>query len=232
MNCPKVSIICVTKNASQYLERCLKSISEQTCPHIELIVQDGESTDNTLDIIRRWSALINSWQSIPDQGIYDAMNKALEYVTGDWVYFIGSDDYLYPGFSDMVVNDLKHKNRIYYGKVEVGNGTYTRRFSSYKLTKYNLCHQAMFFPRSVFERYRFDLHYEVCADYLLNMQLNCDNRYKFQYVDKLIAFFNDTGFSAVRQDELFEKEKTALVKRYFNRIDYLRYLYRHAHREG
>src|SRR4051794_25072849 len=112
----KISIIVVTYNAGSILQNCLDSIFRQAYPAIEIIIIDGKSDDNTVSIIEKNSSRIAYWKSEPDEGIYDAMNKALKHVTGEWIYFIGADDELLPGFSDMAM-ELIDTAAIYYGNV-------------------------------------------------------------------------------------------------------------------
>src|ERR1700730_11011275 len=97
----KISIIIVTYNAENTLQRCLDSIYIQAYPEIEIIVIDGNSTDNTVEILKRNSSRIAFWKSEPDEGIYDAMNKAIKHITGKWVYFLGADDELFSDFSKL-----------------------------------------------------------------------------------------------------------------------------------
>ena len=90
---PRLSIILATWQAAATLERCLASTVEQTFTDWELIVADGASTDGSIDIIRSYDAHIAWWASEKDKGIYDAWNKALEHARGEYVCFIGADDY-------------------------------------------------------------------------------------------------------------------------------------------
>ncbi len=225
MDLNKVSIICVTWNAEMYLDRCLQSIAEQTYSNIELIIQDGGSIDATLDIIKKWGDLVTYWESVPDEGIYDAMNKALEHITGEWVYFIGADDYLYPEFSDMLMNDLKKKNTVYYANVWNNNKRHDGKYSAYKLCHATINHQAMIYPASVFKKYRFDTKYKICADHLLNMNVFNDKLYSFVFTDRLIAFFSREGVSSSgEEDLLFRKDHRKFVKQYFSIWVYFRFL--------
>ena len=89
----KISIILATYNAEKHLERALASIFCQTYPNYELIVQDGASQDNTLEILKKYMPH-GGWRSEKDTGIYEAWNKALERATGDWCLFLGADDCL------------------------------------------------------------------------------------------------------------------------------------------
>lgn len=90
----RVSIIVATRNAAGTLERCLRSVLMQTYECIELIIIDGASTDGTVSIIEHFGDLLDEWISEPDLGVYDAWNKGLSLSTGDWIYFLGADDYL------------------------------------------------------------------------------------------------------------------------------------------
>ena len=75
---PLVSIITVTYNADEYLERTILSLLSQTYSNIEYIIVDGNSTDNTINIINRYRNKIYTVISEPDKGIYDAWNKGLK----------------------------------------------------------------------------------------------------------------------------------------------------------
>jgi glycosyltransferase involved in cell wall biosynthesis len=88
----KISIIIATLNAEALIQRAIVSVLMQTCPNYEIIVQDGASTDGTLEILKRFKGRVN-WISEPDTGVYDAWNKALAKATGDWAIFLGADDF-------------------------------------------------------------------------------------------------------------------------------------------
>jgi len=91
---PLISIITVVFNGERYLEETILSILNQTYQNIEYIVIDGESNDNTLEIIKKYQNNITFWISEADDGIADAMNKGLKYAKGEFVLFIHADDYL------------------------------------------------------------------------------------------------------------------------------------------
>ena len=95
MSRPSISIIVAVKNGSKTLQICIDSIRAQTYRDKELIVIDGGSTDGTLEIIEKNSDQINHWVSECDKGIYNAWNKGLERARGNWVYFLGADDFFW-----------------------------------------------------------------------------------------------------------------------------------------
>lgn len=90
----KVSIITVTYNSAKYVDDCINSIIRQNYKNIEYIVIDGNSTDGTLDIIKKYSSYITKLVSEEDDGMYDALNKGMQLATGDVVGILNSDDVL------------------------------------------------------------------------------------------------------------------------------------------
>lgn len=93
---PFFSIITATYNATETLSGLLDSLASQTCRDFELVIQDGSSRDETLAVLDRYGASLPALvvTSAPDKGIYDAWNKALRNMRGEWVIFLGADDVL------------------------------------------------------------------------------------------------------------------------------------------
>lgn len=92
----KISIVIATYNASKTLKCCLDSIMCQLSNEVELIIIDGGSKDGTQDIIMSYGNNVNYFVSECDQGIYDAWNKGLKVINGEWIMFVGADDKLRP----------------------------------------------------------------------------------------------------------------------------------------
>ena len=222
---PRVSVIIVTYNAAEYLQNCLDSIYSQQYPNIDIIIIDGKSTDGTIEILEKNTSKIHFWLSEKDNGIYDAMNKALKHITGQWVYFLGADDELLPEFSTMI-GELKDANGIYYGNVLKDGVKHSGLIAPYYMAKGGIFHQAIIYPKSVFDEYSYNTKYKIAADYAMNMKLYKDKRYKFIYIDIIIAKYNHTGISSRMVDEAFEKDKTALILANFGFKIGARYLFR------
>ena len=94
-NPPLISVVIAVYNGCATLQQCLDSVTQQTYRNVELLVTDGGSSDGTVDLLRANSRRIAYWISEPDHGIYNAWNKALAKANGDWICFLGADDFLW-----------------------------------------------------------------------------------------------------------------------------------------
>lgn len=225
-NQARVSVIIVTYNAAAHLQKCLDSIYAQASyPAIDIIVIDGQSTDGTVELLQKNASRLYYWTSEKDTGIYDAMNKALKYINGQWVYFIGADDELLPEFSDML-SELDNPTAIYYSNVLVNGQKHSGRVSDYYMAKGGIYHQAIIYPKSVFTNYVYNTRYKIAADYALNMRLYKDRHYHFTYLEHTICKYNPDGISGRQEDTAFENDKTRLILTNFGWKIGLRYLFR------
>src|ERR1700747_532198 len=92
MNKPRISIIVPSYNQGKYIEETLLSIFNQRIDGLQLIVMDGGSTDETVDVLKKYSDKIDFWVSERDHGQTDAINKGLKRVKADIVGWLNSDD--------------------------------------------------------------------------------------------------------------------------------------------
>ena len=122
---PRISVITPSYNQAAFLERTIRSILDQNYPNLEYIIIDGGSTDGSVDIIKRYSSQLTFWESVPDRGQSNAINKGLQRATGDWICWQNSDDVFYSGAFevlaeavqknpnlDLVIGDVKLINEM------------------------------------------------------------------------------------------------------------------------
>jgi glycosyltransferase involved in cell wall biosynthesis len=105
----KISIVTPSYNQGQYIEQTIDSILSQDFPNKELIVVDGGSTDNSVEIIKKYEKHLAWWVSEKDRGQTHAINKGLAKVTGDVFNWINSDDYLESGALEAVARAFRSK---------------------------------------------------------------------------------------------------------------------------
>jgi glycosyltransferase involved in cell wall biosynthesis len=228
INKPLISIITVVLNAEQYIENTIQSVINQSYDNIEYIIIDGGSTDKTLSIIKKYDKYIDFWISEPDNGIYDAMNKGVSFARGEWIYFINADDILYNNI-ERIIPHLTKRNGVYYGDVILKHANMIKGgcFSSIKLMFQNINHQAIFYPRRVFEKYKYLTKFITWADYYLNIKCFCDKEFVFKYMPVKIALFNELdGYSKKNNDDLFVTERAEIYKINFGYFLYFIYLIR------
>lgn len=217
---PFFSIIIPTLNASQTLERCLSSIICQEFQDFEILIMDGESEDGTKEIVESFQKTdykrISFFQN-RDSGVYDAMNTGLSLAKGRWIYFLGSDDWLY---KETVLESINYKLTntnlsVGYGNVLIHGDSdwakdqeiYAGKFNTLRLTKKNICHQSIFYRASFLKKnnLKFDLGYSINADWDFN--LKCIQKTDFHYLDLIIANFSSGGLStnSKRKDSFFNE---------------------------
>jgi len=209
-----LSIVLACRNADQFIEAALSSIRTYAVD-AELIVVDGQSTDATLEILECHRSDISKLVSEPDEGIYDAISKGIQLASGAWIYVLGADDCLLPGFLN-VVSKLGNPDVAYYGSVRHKHSQriYDGKFHSIKLLKRNICHQAIFFPKRHWERLGgFDRRFPLLADYALNLKAFWNAGMRYEYVDEVVCEYNETGASATRIDYAFSTIKPRLIER-------------------
>lgn len=176
---PRVTLIIAVYNAESTVARCLDSVAAQTCQSRELIVIDGGSTDGTVDILRHNADRLSFWISEPDTGVYDAWNKGLARARGEWIGFLGADDYLWtPDALERLVKAGEQEFpdvRIVYGRVGFVSAhgelleTFGRPWEEIRgefRSRMALPHPAVLCHRSLFSEHgMFDESFRISGDY-------------------------------------------------------------------
>ena len=174
---PLFSVVTVVFNGAKTLAATIDSVHRQTFRDFEYIVLDGASTDGTVAILERHTEQIDHWRSEPDAGVYDAWNKALGLVRGEWVSFLGADDVYCDDALERyaaVIAGLKTDAQYISSRVQlVKNSAVVRTIGSPwtwpAFSRYmTVAHVGSMHHRSLFEEHgRFDSSYRLCGDYEL-----------------------------------------------------------------
>lgn len=226
---PLVTIVTVTYNAGICLEQTILSVVNQKNIDFEYILIDGGSNDNTLEIINKYDKQINFWESNPDKGIYDAMNKSLKYVNGSWIIFMNAGDRF---FNDNVLSETFTLPNLNNYNIIYGNHCYEKKNNLIikppkpltSIWKYMpICHQSIFAKSEVLKNNPFNLNYKLAADYNFILNTYKINKDAFLYVDKTISNITTGGFSETNSIETYKEykkistnfHKNQLIKLYF-----------------
>lgn len=217
---PLISIVTPVFNGEKFIEDCILNVRNQSFRNYEHIIIDSCSTDNTPNIINQF---INDSQIKyivkKDNSLYEGMNNGIKEARGEWLYFFGSDDAF---VNNAVLEEISHtlvqkSEGAVYGDVwlEKLGRWFDGRFDIKKILTNNICHQAIFYHRSVFEKVSlYNLNYKILSDYDMNLKCILGNKAPFEYHLLRIARFADGGVSAKHKDDNFENDYAKIIIQY------------------
>jgi len=227
LNPPRISIVIPSYNQGQFIEETIRSVLLQGYPNLELIIMDGGSTDNTVEIIQRYAPFISIWVSEPDRGQSHAVNKGIQQATGDLIGWQNSDDFYQPGtFWQAAMAAIAHPEAdIFFGGVsavdETGQTTITYpvgEFNPHEMLPWstNLFNQCMVVRQQVFEHIGLiNESYRHCMDYDLFWRMvmaGC----QFQFVSGMGAYFRHHQLSkGSTQNDVADQEFWQIYKRIY-----------------
>lgn len=241
----KVSVITVVYNAVKDIDKTITSVMQQRYDDYEYIVVDGASTDGTVDVIRQYSKYISYWASEPDNGIYNAMNKAVRMAHGEYCIFMNA--------GDMFANSLVLKDASWYlsegfdvltgREISLRNGNvvdYVKPPALITLNhfyKSSISHQSSFIKRSLLLEYPYDETFRLVSDWKFWIQTLVLGRFSYKAIDINVSVFNHDGLT-YSQKELGLKEREQVLRQLIPdsiRLDYdnvnrRSYLYKFASR--
>ena len=211
---PLFSIITVVRNGEKYIEQCIKSVLGQKIKDFEYIIIDGQSSDNTLKIIKKYRKKINIIISEKDKGIYDAFNKGISFSSGKFICIVNSDDiltskalliirnYIYKKDFDFIFGSVKKHWGILHGynplKIRYSWGFYSS-------------HSTGFFISSEAAKKvgKYNIKYKYHADYDYFYRMIVKNKLKGISTKKneITGIFRRGGFSStIPYNKLFYEE--------------------------
>lgn len=167
---PLVSVVTVVYNGAELLRDTIRSITGQTYKNVEFIIIDGRSGDGTLEIIKEYGSAIDYWISEKDEGIYDAMNKGIELVRGEWINFMNAGDAF---FSEKTVEEilplLRTDAGLVYGKILIRYKDLSRVQDPLPMKRswmrMPVSHQSVFARSALMRGLKFDTDLKLASDY-------------------------------------------------------------------
>lgn len=219
------SIIVVTRNNAEGLGRTMQSIRQLNYGQKETIVIDGASNDNTMDVLAANKDLVTRFVSEKDTGIYNAMNKGIGYVTGDYVVFMNAGDCFADSNVLSMVNgsdgDIILGGENYGGKVRMVKP----QMSLYDILSMGINHQAVYYRREVLQRYGFDESYRLIADLKSVVEPLVKEKITVTCVPEILAVCEGGGLSQQRWKDI-RKENCRIIEEVvepYYKTDYLRF---------
>ena len=189
------SIIIPTFNSEKTIKVALSSILNQSFDRFEIIIVDGASKDNTVQVIKEVISDRIRLISEPDNGIYHAMNKGIRLAKGKYLFFLGSDDQLIN--NGVLSNIAKCKQPLIVGSVQSKENIVYQNYSFEQLTKRNLPHQGIFYHKSLFQLFgKYDESFKILADWDFNLKLFGGLFHRnIKFTNVPVAIFGTEGIS-------------------------------------
>jgi glycosyltransferase involved in cell wall biosynthesis len=213
------SIIVATFNSGKTLQATLDSLFVQTYKNFEVILVDGLSKDNTVEIIKQnekrfiESNIPYIWSTEKDTGIYDAWNKGLSKVNSSWISFLGSDDTYYPNSLEDYNQAINKNHSINFisSKVEYIDSNdkilmiIGKPYEYKQMNRFmNIAHVGSFHHKELFEKHGgFNKNYKIVADY--DFFLKCGLDIKSAFIDIITARMLNTGISNNNVKKVFKE---------------------------
>jgi glycosyltransferase involved in cell wall biosynthesis len=231
-----LTVVTATYNSEKTLTRTIESLLKQTNLNFEYILVDGESTDKTVEIIKSFENQFKEkeisylWISEKDLGIYDAFNKGIKLSKGDWISFLGSDDYyLEDALNNYFesINKLQENIDFVYSNIKVENKKIISDLWTWEKfrRKMNIPHVGSFHNVKYFKKYGFfNTNYKIAGDY--ELLLRAKKELKTHKVDKITTIMSDGGISNNQVKKLYlettkAKIETGKINRFISNFDYV-----------
>ena len=221
-----IDIVTINLNNKKGLERTIKSVLTQTFANeINYIIIDGGSTDGSVDVIKKYEDYIDYWVSEPDNGIFNAFNKSLSHLKGDYVLFLNSGDYLASETIIEGVSKYLGEHDILYGNLivfnENGNHICNVREIAYIKEKLDesffkrtaMPHQASFIRTDYQKEHPYDETFKIAGDWKFFREAIMKNKCTYSTIPFAISYYNEDGISS-KNRYLFRQE----IDNYYKKI--------------
>jgi len=216
-----ISIVTINKNNAVGLAATLQSVIMQTWQPLEILVVDGASTDDSIEIIKKYNDKIHWWVSEPDNGVYSAQNKGLSKTSGKYVLFLNSGDRFCSNNSLLQLGSaVKQGNEIIYGDIliEATDGstwhkTYPDNLPPNYFDYETLPHPSSLIPYDLLTKYEgFDESLQICADWKFFRHVFLEGAARLVHIAQPISIFQASGISSRPENAARIEREKAIVK--------------------
>lgn len=219
----RVSIITVNLNNVDGLKRTIDSVVNQTFDNYEYAIIDGGSTDGSLELIQKYSDKLSFWCSEPDSGIYNAMNKGIQKVSGEYVCFMNSGDCF---ASNTVLKEIFSTSQtadILYGNVwrtkngeKISQRVFPNQITAEQMFRGGITHQAILSRRELHLEHPYNESLKMIADWDFLVHRLVDGC-TFKHVGLDVCLFDITGYSCSNRthNDIHEQQFNEILNQLF-----------------
>jgi glycosyltransferase involved in cell wall biosynthesis len=214
---PIITIISASYNCVHTIENSIQSIIPHLSHLIELIIIDGGSNDGTIEVIKKYEEYLAYWVSEKDKGIYDAWNKGILKSKGEYIAFLGLDDFCCDNYSIVYLNKVAENPNIDFISSKMIMNNNDKRIYGYPWIwetfrkQMNVVHPGALHNRKLFDEYGpYNIDYKIAGDY--EFLLRVGDKLNAAFIDIPTVIFSLDGISNTKSYQLATEIRNAKFK--------------------
>lgn len=236
------SIVTVTYNSEKTLRRTIDSLLNQSISNFEYIIIDGKSIDSTVEIIKSYEEdfkkrkILFKWISEKDTGIYDAFNKGVKIAKGDWISFLGSDDFYTENALELYAKQINNQSKeldFIHSVVEVEGKKVIKDKWEWKHFRIgmNIAHVGAFHHKNYFKKYGlYNTKYKIAGDY--ELLLRAKHNLRTHWFNNVTAIMSDGGISNSQVKNVYlettkAKIESGKINYYVSKLYYFKWMFKY-----